>query len=304
MSKCNSSSWGGLLILACVLAVGSTVRAEELARVKTDHVNLRARPDMTAEVVTQLKENDLLPIVVREEGWVGVVPPDSVDVWVHGEFVKDGASTVSKLNLRAGPSINYSIVGTIGRGEPLPVRGQLGEWLKVAPTNVTMWISRDLVDIVSPVKSAASVPVEPAPEPILPPRVPSLPPAEAAPPVGASESASAVASTPARPIAPSAPQIAMPPPADLKLVPLEGQGQSVQRSGELKPAPFLFGRPSPFRLAKKEGVQMVTICYVRGNTAQLNDLMNESLTIFGREYWVQGVKQPVVVLERIERHVP
>jgi hypothetical protein len=33
----------------------------------------------------------------------------------------------------------------------------------------------------------------------------------------------------------------------------------------------------------------------------LESLLNQRLVVRGREYWVQGVRQPVLVLERIER---
>ncbi len=296
-------------------ALVATAGAEELsARIKADRVNLRAKPDTSSEVVAQANAEDRLAVVSVRDEWVEVVPPDAVDVWTHTDFVKDGVSTVSALNLRAGPGINYSIVGTVGRGGAVAVRGQFGEWLKVAPTHATLWVSRPFVDIVSPVAAVgAPVPVvspsvvsEPPPpaEPAL--ELPMLPPAEPAPPVTAMPLSELPPAPPISPVVAPAPgaAIAVPPPPDLRLVPLEGQGRSVSREGELKPAPFLFGRPSAYRLVKKEGVQLVTVCYIRGNSAQLNSLMNEQLTVFGREYWVQGVKQPVVVLERIERRVP
>lgn len=299
MSRCNSS-WRWFFLVAAYLAVGTAVRAEELvARVRSDRVNLRARPDTSAEVIVQANAGDRFTVVSTQADWVAIVPPESVDFWAHRDFVKDGVSTVNKLNLRAGPGINYSIVGSVESGVKLDVRGQFGEWMKVAPSNGVLWISRELVDVVTSVR-AASPPVPVAVEESEPAGPPLLPPAEAAPALG-----EVIAPISPQPMQPSqSPARAAPPPSDLTLVPLEGQGQRVQREGELKPAPFLFGRPSAFRLVKKEGVQMVTVCYVRGNTAQLNSLMNETLTIFGREYWVQGVKQPVVVLERIERRAP
>lgn len=302
MSRCNSSCRWFLLVAAC-LAVGAVAQADELvARIRSDRVNLRARPDTSSEVVMQANAGDRFTVVTTQADWVALTPPDTVDFWAHRDFVKDGVSTVNKLNLRAGPGINYSIVGSVDRDTKLDVRGQFGEWVKLAPTNGSLWVSRELVDIVSSVQAI----VPPAPvavESAAPPAAESvpMPPAEAAPALGVfTQPEESV-----RPIEPSRPSSQVAPvPSDLNLVPLEGQGQQVQRTGELKPAPFLFGRPSAFRLVRKEGVQLVTICYVRGNTAQLNSLMSETLTIFGREYWVQGVKQPVVVLERIERRAP
>ena len=293
MSGCKSTWLGVLLPVILTLLAAPCFAGDLLARVTTDRVNLRARPDMSAEVVAQVNAEDRLSVVSLENDWVQVVPPDSVDVWAHRDFVKDGASTVKTLNLRAGPGINYSIVGSLGRGDPVPVRGQFGEWLKVAPASASLWVSRELVEIVSPVPGPPdAVPLGAVGESVRIPPAESPAPSGVLPPLG--------------PVPESAqpPVLARAPPSDLNLVPLAGQGREVIREGELKPAPFLFGRPSPFRLVRREGVQQHTVCYVRGNTAQLNSLLNESLIVHGREYWVQGVKQPVVVLERIERRSP
>ncbi len=322
MKRCNSS-WRLIALFTGALTLSSGA-AELVARVKTDRVNLRAKPDTSSEVVAQANAEDRLSVVSSQDEWVEIVPPDSVDVWAHVDFVKDGLSAANKLNLRAGPGINYSVVGSIDRGQVVPVRGQFGEWLKVAPTHATLWVSRPFVDLVSPVAAVGapvpvvSAPTSATPEPVAPAtplgaaaesQLPMLPPAEPAPPTVALPQSELPPAQPVAPVALDAPSAsktagAIPLPPDLRPVPLEGQGRYVSREGELKPAPFLFGRPSAFRLVKKEGVQLVTVCYVRGNSAQLNSLLNEQLTVFGYEYWVQGVRQPVIVLERIERRVP
>ncbi len=279
---------------------------ELFVRIKADRVNLRAKPDPAGEVVTQAALDERLRVLETQEAWIRVAPPERVELWVHRDFVKDGLSTGEKVNIRAGAGIHFSVVGQYTRGERVEVRGEFGDWLKVAPSNASLWVSREWTELLY----AAPI-VEPVPAPL------------AQGDAAAAEAAAAVAS----PIAPSEPapgpltdvpaapeSIRMPPPApqpmleagaqpprDLKLVPLEGQGRLVEREGELKPAPFVFGRPSKFRLARREGNQLKTVCYVRGNTGQLNSLMNESLIISGREYWVQGIRQPVLVPERIER---
>ena len=282
-----------------VCALSQPLRADDhVAAIKNDRVNLRAKPDLSAEVVSQANAGDRLAVVSLQDGWVGVTPPAGVDVWAHRDFIKDGTSTVKSLNLRAGPGINYSIVGTLNRGEAVEVRGQFGEWIKVAADRATLWVSSEFVDVVTPVRMGEPIPVPVAASDVAPSTPTTESASEGSVVLPAPEPvAMAGVQEPAPVLAPSAKA----PPADLRLVPLEGQGRLVQREGELKPAPLLFGRPSSFRLVKREGVQLVTICYVRGNTAQLNSLMNENLIVHGREYWVQGIRQPVVVLERIER---
>ncbi len=290
------------------LTPGWAQSGEELfARIKSDRVNLRAKPDATGEVVAQATLDERLRVLETTEQWVRVVPPDRVDLWVHRDFIKDGLSVGEKVNVRAGAGINFSVVGQYTRGEQVQIRGQFGEWLKVAPSNSALWVSREFVDLLYPARM-----VEPGPAPLIDAPAPAAPlpagPTEGdagGTPLGpVSEAASsdpyAVAHTlsPVQPIVPSGTADV---PRDLKLVPLEGQGRVVSYEGELKPAPFMFGRPSKFRVTRQVGNQLQTICYVRGNSRQLNSLLNERLLLRGREYWVQGVRQPVLVLERIER---
>ncbi|MCS6771141.1 MAG: SH3 domain-containing protein [Kiritimatiellae bacterium] len=293
-------------ILAVILlagAVAGDARSETVwARVRSDRVNLRARPDLQAEVVAQAHTGDRLAVRSEIEGWVEIIAPESVDVWAYREFIRDGVVTVNKLNLRAGPGINYSIVGSLPAGSPVTIRGQFGEWLKVAPTNATLWVSREFVELTSLTPDAEMAPEAGGlPERASSPEAPSPPSGPAEP--GEQESAPRIHSS-VPPAEESGGAVILPSaPSDLRLVPLEGQGRFVKYEGELKPAPFLINRPSDFRLVRRQGVQWVTVCFVRGNTAQLKSLLNESLVIHGREYWVQGVRPPVVIVERIERRV-
>lgn len=276
---------------------------ELLARIKADRVNLRAKPDATGEVVAQATLDERLRVLQTDTNWVQVVPPDRVDLWVHRDFVKDGLSVGEKVNVRAGAGINFSVVGQYTRGQRVEVRGQFGEWLKVAPSNSGLWVSRELVDLLYPARI-----VEPAPAPLVDAPAPAAPlpagPAEAESGLGP-VTASAPPFQPSGTGAPvSGPDtVATGAPRDLKLVPLDGQGRVARYEGELKPAPFMFGRPSKFRITRRVGNQIHTVCYVRGNTRQLESLLNERLIVGGREYWVQGVKVPVLVLDRIERPV-
>ena len=109
-----------------------------VARTKSDRVNLRAKPEPSAEVVAQAAMDETLQVLEVQEKWVQVVPPERVDLWIHRDFVKDGLSVAEKVNVRAGAGINFSVVGQYTRGERIEVRGQFGEWLKVAPSNSSL----------------------------------------------------------------------------------------------------------------------------------------------------------------------
>ncbi len=272
-----------LAILLLSLFIVSPAHAADpvTAKVTGQHVNLRAKPEATSEVVAQVSEGDMLAVKSIQAEWVEIVPPESVELWVHQDFVADGKSAASKLNVRAGPGVNYNVVGNLAKGAALTVKGTFGEWVRIAPfPEASLWVSKDFVRLSLPVKKTPPPPPMVAVVTNRPPPVPVIAP---------TATVQAAQDTPP------------PPPADLVLVPLVGQGKLVEREGELKPAPYAMNRPSSFRLAQRVGTRMDTVCYLRGNTQQLQSLMGYRLSVRGREYWVQGVNESIVVVERIEK---
>ena len=85
-----------------------------------------------------------------------------------------------------------------------------------------------------------------------------------------------------------------------KLVSSVEQGKSVYYVGTLRPAGYVWKRPGKFRLTRKDSRgRAVTSCYVLGNESQLAGLRDSLLRVVGKEYWIQGVRYPVVVPEQI-----
>ena len=90
-------------------------------------------------------------------------------------------------------------------------------------------------------------------------------------------------------------------PPELDLVPTTGQGRCCEVEGLLRARDFIFRTPSDYRLVSVESgnKNSETICFVKGNQAQLEALMYRHVIISGREYWVKRQKYPVLVPERI-----
>lgn len=266
-----------VIIVAVCLAAALVAEAANEVRVVGNRVNLRAKPDLQTEVVGQANRGDLLTVKSMTEEWVEVVPPQSIEFWVHRDFVEAGEVASPRLNVRAGPGINYSVVATLERGTRVHQRGEFVEWLSIEPpSSASIWITRELVEAVQPAPAPRPAPParpEPARKPEPPPREPVAPVVYHPPP--------------------------SPPPSDLDLIPLEGQGERVERTGTLRPAGFVFGRPSRYRLTRQRGHSIETICYVKGNEAQLQSLLGHQLEISGQEYWVQGARYPVLLPEQI-----
>lgn len=291
-----------VVMMAMLIGASCTfaqVTTQLTAKVKNDRVNLRAKPNLQSETVDQASAGQILEVRSVDDQWVQVVPPDTTDFWVHKEFVVDDTVLVTRLNVRSGAGINYNVVGSFLKGDKVQRRGSFGEWLKVAPpADASLWVSRDLVDVLYP--------------------APDLPPPESAPAVSEFrdlESNSAPLAMTDPMVTPSdfedksvgsAGMIPSDSPAgaptDLNIIPLDGQGRETVREGQLKRSPTLFFKaPGSHRLVKRDGNKLITTAYLRGNVNQLEGLLDEYLVIRGKEYWVAKVRVPVIVIEAIEK---
>jgi SH3-like domain-containing protein len=291
-----------MLLVTQVGHLSALAETQIMARVKSDRVNLRAKSDLQAETVSQLSSGDMLAVRTVKDEWVEVVPPENADFWVHKEFVGDDTVLVARLNARSGAGINYNVVGSFVKGDKITRRGTFGEWIKVAaPADASLWVHRSLVELVYPGSTI--------PPPIAAPATPN--PSEEISTYydNSSEQPSPdnLTTTYEEEPWPSSgrtpPAVSSSgPPSDLKLVPLSGQGKVVQREGQLKRAPrLLFNSPGTHRLVKREGNKIITTAYLRGNSQQLDSLLEQNLVVQGREYWVENVRVPVIIIEGIEK---
>ncbi len=308
-----------LTCAALSLAAVSLLQAQTPVRVLADNVNLRAKPLLNAEVVAQASYNETL--VAREIGeeWVEVAAPTNVSLWVMKQYVQQPQNTIGapRVNLRAGPSINYNIVDTLTLGEKIVPRGEeVQDWLKIAPPpSAHVWISREYVEIRSapekmakieeksakndendekttkkrkksektdkiPVEEAVSMPIAPLPTPLVSPSIP--------------EKDQKVAIR----------EIPVPPPADLKLIPLEGQGRLTEVEGELRAAPLINEAPTRYRIVRWQNNRWQILCHVYGEASKFRNLQDKVVRIKGREYWIQGAAAPVLIPEQVQEIVP
>ncbi len=110
-----------LLAVACISVYAQT---NEVVKVKVtgDRVSLRAKPDINSELLDRAMRGEELVLLGATNEWVAVQAPDSLDFWVSGEFVQNGIVVPAKLNIRSGPSQNYSVVYVANQGEPVALR--------------------------------------------------------------------------------------------------------------------------------------------------------------------------------------
>ncbi len=366
-----------LLLLIIMLVLCVCAKSAEKLMVIKPNANLRAKPTLNSEVVSQVQQNETLDIKSVQEEWIEVVPPTNVDFYIFSDYVKDGVVECGqKLNIRAGPGINFSIVGQLENGDKVTVRGTISEWCRIAPPkNSSLWIHRSLVELIEPMpqtKDNAKVASE---EPLFSTNVASkinlsnkpqekegviakttpykevskedkktsssenmmakAKETKSASPISEQNTNTNIVSEKVegktqeqvkednqkvkekvempqsfqKDIIAVAPQKSVMPPeiiqrdistAGLDLVPTTRQGESVEVEGVLRRKQYLFRSPTGFRLITydKEGNPQ-TICYLKGNSVQLEALLNREMKIYGKQFWIKKQKYPVVIPERI-----
>lgn len=324
-------------VAAAVLAA-HTASSVQYVSVQGDRVNLRATPDSESEVVGQVSEPDQLVLQGSvTDPWVKVTPPDTLDLWIFANLVKDGKVTVNNAQVRSGAGLNFNVVGKLQRDDTVNIRGKVGDWIKIAPfPTAAVWVTNSYVKLSAP--PAPPPPVTPPPPPpapiaplvVEPQAVPEQPPAPAQPLDDkiVPEEPDAVATTqtarnPSKPIviglseskkptqpirrslfgpAEAEPTVG---PANVPSSRLRSdakQAESGAYAGTLALSPNGL-HPTRFRLVKfSASGKPETVCYVLGNNRQLDSLKGDTFTIEGAVYWFNSTTLPTVYAQNILRH--
>jgi uncharacterized protein YraI len=129
--------------LFAALLVGSHSQAEEKGVITDNRVNVRGQAKLYSEVITQLKKGDAVTVLERIPAqnpkpgepaeWAKIMIPTNTTVWVYAPMVKDGSVKASRLNLRAGPGENYSVVGRVEKGDALTEIRTVEDWMEIEP---------------------------------------------------------------------------------------------------------------------------------------------------------------------------
>lgn len=240
----------GTAVAVALFAAVAAASAESRMQVSAASTPIYSQPSTAAPPVGQAARGEVLFVSQTDGDWAAIAPPDRIDLWLNRDFIEGNRVLARSIQVRAGPGIQYDVVGTLERGAPVMPRGEEGEWARIAPpSSATLWVRkadlsavqarteepiREVAPVVRP-EPAAVASASPAPAPEPEPAVATPPPApkpepkpEPAPrPEPAMTSAPAPAPAPPRAskpvqptprIAPSTPQRSTPKPAAPKPV--------------------------------------------------------------------------------------
>ena len=142
-------------LLVVGLALGGALMAAdektEMGVVTGDRVNVRARALGTAEICCQLKKDDAVEILERQqiptigtntEEWVRIKLPEQATVWLEAALIDEKGVTKKRVNGRAGPGLRWPVLGVLPKGEMVVVRTNDTDWAGITPPRATSaWVS-------------------------------------------------------------------------------------------------------------------------------------------------------------------
>jgi len=245
--------------------------------VKGQHSNVRSRPSLNSEVITQLHKGDSVDVLehksvtVREKpmDWLRIALPPTAKCFVSAKHLADGGVNTENLNVHCGPGSNYREIGKLSKGTRVEVVEKKGEWAQIRPTpECSGWIAAELVDI-------EAAPRGPAPSAstsdIVTPPV-AVPPA----PI---------------PAAPAVSVVNADPDILVTYVIKDGYVGAVTESNA----------PSAFELRTTEVDRLsFRVAYLEPGDTNLKRFQGKHVRIVGTQRWKKGERYPVIAVERVD----
>ncbi|MBT3194025.1 MAG: SH3 domain-containing protein [Verrucomicrobia bacterium] len=246
-------------------------------------VRVRSGPGIGYRPVGTLEKGTKVETLGTKGDWLRIAPPPACTVWISETFVTGGTRTA-----RAKPP-----AAPAAPAKPAVAAVKLPAKPKKPTRAAVQRTTRPKRPVSSSAVHTPPMPVNPLNKPAVAVPVRRIVPVSPEPQPRYSESTRRPASA-----------LANLPRATQKLRLVDGalQGESVEVTGLVDRVNFFsWGRPSRYRLMVKEGplAPSKTGCYVMAGAAPIAVSIGDSVTLIGKKYWIQGVKEPVVVVSEL-----
>jgi len=139
------------------------------ATVIASNVNVRGQAKLNSEVITRLQKGDSVAVLEEVKlkksapdepsAWARIILPAKAHAWVSASYIDGTNKTVlKKLNLRGGPGENYSVLGTLKKGDEVKEVSRKDDWIQIeAPAEASAFVAAQYLRQ----EPAGSTPVEP-----------------------------------------------------------------------------------------------------------------------------------------------
>ena len=272
------------------------------ASVIASNVNVRGQAGLKGEVVGHVTKDQpvtvLGEIILKKSGpdepsaWAKILLPANIHVWVNAALIDPTNKTVlaRKLNVRAGPGENFSVLGLLKRGDAVKELNAKAGWLEIEPpADGFAFVAAQYLK-QEPPAAPAITPTEAAPAPAT---VAEAPPVATAPtetpvvPAPAETATTTNAPVPTAP-APAAPAEEPPP------------KRVVQREGIVRGTASIQA-PTPFELVSPDNGRTIDYLYTTARDLDLSRYKGLRIVVTGEEALDERWRNtPVITIQRIQ----
>jgi len=296
------------------------------AVVVVNHLNVRGQAKLHSEVVARLTKDAVVTVLEEitlkhsapdePSAWAKIALPSDAHVWIHNSFVDANKKvTARKLNLRAGPGENYSVLGLILRGEEVKPINTKEDWIEIeAPTNTHAFVAAQYLRQL-PAEAPTPPPTvvaTPTPETVTPP-VAETPKPATAPVETAHPQPTETVTTPPPAANPQPPVVTAPPPPvvaaptanETPTVPAATAEQPlpprvVQREGIVR-GTVSIQAPSHFELMNPENKKAINYLFTPSADLDLRRWKGLHVMVTGEEGLdARWPNTPVLTIQKIE----
>jgi uncharacterized protein YraI len=143
-----------------------------LAQVTTDSVNVRAGQSANFETLCQLSRGEDVVVVGRSYKWYEIQLPLNARAFISDKYVTllsggEGEINAGGVNVRAGTSIQSTIVGQLDKGSRVRILGKQEGWYRIEPSpSIHGWVADQFLafksrDVGIEKREAAPLPAQP-----------------------------------------------------------------------------------------------------------------------------------------------
>lgn len=119
-------------------------------------VNIRSEASTDASIIGTSTMGTAYGVISQENGWAKIETSDGTVGYMNlGYFSVSSTErlnvtiTGSAVNVRSGAGINHDIIGSVYRGQILPVLGKENGWYRISFNNASGYVSADYVTLDS-----------------------------------------------------------------------------------------------------------------------------------------------------------
>ncbi|MGN4444214.1 SH3 domain-containing protein [Bacillus cereus group sp. MYBK79-1] len=146
-----------------VVSAKTNVSVSRSKTVTANVLRVRTQPSTSSAIMGRVYEGKVLQVIGEENGWLKIKHSGKVG-YVSSQFVIDSGSNrsgnnngefqvasgdykvnVSSLRVRTGPSTSHTILGSMYKGQVVPVTGEVQDWFKINYKGQDAYVSKDYI---------------------------------------------------------------------------------------------------------------------------------------------------------------